>query len=51
MKTAQDLINECNQKERLPFSTEQGWALIGAGLIGGIIGAIIYNAIISPFCK
>jgi len=51
MKTAQDIINECNQKDNMPFFTETVWGMIGAGLIGVALGIIMHAAIIAPFTK
>ena len=51
MKTAQDLINECNRKDSMPVFSDFGWAIIGAGILGGVIGGTIYISIILPFMK
>jgi hypothetical protein len=55
MKTSGDLLNECNRKDKmqLPFFTEEGWwaILLTTGFISGMLGAMYYAYMLSPFTK
>ena len=40
-----------HKRVNLPYLSNEAWAILGIGMIGGIIGATIHTMIILPFCK
>lgn len=40
-----------HKRVNLPLLSNEAWAILGIGMIGGIIGATIHTMIILPFCK
>ena len=40
-----------HKRVNLPLLSNEAWALIGAGMVGGIIGAAIFTGVIFPFLK
>ncbi|WP_297967089.1 hypothetical protein [uncultured Anaerovibrio sp.] len=38
-------------KRVLPLLSNEAWTLLGAGMVGGIIGAAIFTGVIFPFLK
>ena len=53
MRTAQDLIDECNKDDmQLPYFTAASWLVVMVvGLLSGILGAMLYAYILSPILK
>ena len=40
-----------HKRVNLPLLSNEAWALLGIGMVGGIIGSVIYTGIIFPFLK
>ncbi|WP_156945470.1 hypothetical protein [Anaerovibrio sp. RM50] len=40
-----------HKRVNLPFLSNEAWTLLGIGVLGGIIGSVIYTGIIFPFLK
>lgn len=40
-----------HKRVSLPLLSNEAWALIGAGMVGGVIGATIFTGVIFPFLK
>ena len=55
MKSSGDLLDECNRKDtmQLPFFTVKGWLaiMLAIAFTGGIMGAMYYAYVLSPFTK
>ena len=55
MKSAGDLLDECNRKDtmQLPFFTVKGWLtiMLAIAFTGGMLGAMYYAYVLSPFTK
>ena len=40
-----------HKRVNLPFLSNEAWALLGIGMVGGLIGSAIHTWILFPFLK
>lgn len=54
MKTWIDVVESQKPKKdmQLPYFTNEAWLILaGLGVVGGVVGCVLYSLLLTPFCK